>query len=300
MPQEVNTLVHDFFEHKYPLGYILSGADHYKDIMFFGKPPFALQFPKEGHRSPDQEIISAYFGTMKHVMDKLGFHGFKPGQNIVISVNNTWILKSAGFANRLQNITAELGLPYGSVLSKENVEEFISRYQGKTYQTITRMACWLRAKEAIEKLNLDRIRLPNHYLVHIPGRPTDMCDANYVIVEEQIPDLKSMSQTDLLGDAEVVRQLTQLIGYSSLWDVNEGNLLAHGDQAVIVDFESPNVHKPSNFYMKDKNVFRSNCGGGWLGLRNRMEDYARRTGKDLSDILEEKDAIEMSIQQAWK
>jgi hypothetical protein len=140
------------------------------------------------------------------------------------------------------------------------------------------MVYWLRARQAQEELHLDRICLPQKYLMHLPGRPTLVDDTNYVVVAEKLSGIVSIVETDLLRDTEVVAQLTHLILRASLFDIHGDNLLAKNGKACLIDFEQPNACKPSDLGCDNK------TGRGIAGLRNLIREYAERTKQDLRHI----------------
>lgn len=295
VPQEIAALVENFLTKNKPLGNILSGVSYYKPILFYDKAPFALDFSSQ-HADSDPKQV--YFGATLNAFAKLKLN-LKPGPNYILQISNDWILKASGFSNRRENINAQVGNPYGATVTTDQLEKFKSLI-GKTFQTISRMAYWLRAQEAIEKFGLNRICLPKEYLVHIPDRPAVIEDANYVIVEEKITG-KPIMDTDLAGDPEVIRQLTQLIGYTALWDINQSNVIVLGNRVCIVDMEQPNVHKPLDFFHKDISIHRSNVIHGWEVLENTIiKPYAQRHNKNVKELLDVKRAAQKRIQDSWK
>ena len=109
-------------------------------------------------------------------------------------------------------------------------------------------------KEALEKYNLDRIALPNMYLVHIPGRPTEpVSDNNYVIVEAKIDgDTLSCARhvwdhEILKNDPERMRQFDIVKKYADLWDNSGANYMIRQNVLYPIDTEQPNNQPPSNF-----------------------------------------------------
>ena len=297
-PADVKAQVDEFLTKNLILSNILSGESYYQKIMFYPKAPFSIAFSQPG--DVDKELQQLYFGSMSQKLKTIwGINKPNIGSNFVIPMGD-WFVKVSGFSNRRENIINELGLPYGSNITQANLEKFKAG-MGKTYQTISRMAYWLRAKEAKEKLKLNRICLPQEYLVHIPGRPTQVDDTNYVIIEEKIKNAKPITQTDLATDPEVIEQLVQLIGYAALWDINPNNILANEDMTCTVDLEQPNVYNPSNFFDKNTGLHRAFMEQGWKELEdNIIKPAAAAQKKDVKDLLEEKKLMQESIKQSWK
>lgn len=298
-PHELEAKVQTYLKQKPILANIISGADYYNKIMFFDKAPFTLDFQPD---TPDRPIVDLYFKTMESYIRQAGLPT-KPGQNFVIPLGDH-IIKASGFFNRRENINAYLRQTdptqtHGKTILPAQLEKF-NKEVGKTYQTISRVAYWLRLKELKETLNLDRICLPDKYLVHIPGRPLQVDDTNYVVAETALDDAVPFDQTDLAQDPEVIQQLTQAIGYAHLWDINSRNILVSGDKACIVDTEQPNVGVPTKFFLKDLKGKKGEHRGGWDELEtNIIRPYAKsHPDIDLSKVRAVKHLIEESIKQA--
>lgn len=145
-------------------------------------------------------------------------------------------------------------------LPQAQLDQFIKEFGPRTYQTISRMPYWLMIQEAIEKLNLKRIKLPKMYLVHIPGRPVEVNDSNYVIVEENIGGRISGSQryvheTEMLmNDPEVKHEFEMVKKYADLWDNSAANYHVNNGTLYPIDTEQPNNQRPSNFFWKDRAI----------------------------------------------
>lgn len=296
-PGDLKAKVEEFLTKNDILSNILSGDSYYQKIMYYPKAPFALDFSQQ---TADQDLKQLYFGNMANVLKNRYGITKSLGANFVLPFGDDWVIKASGFSNRRENIGNQLDKSYGAGFTQSELEKFKADI-GKTYQTISRRAYWLRAHEAKEKLKLDRICLPQEYLIHIPGRPNQIDDTNYVIVEEKIKDAKPITQTSLAVDPEVIQQLTQLIGYTALWDINSQNIIVSGDKACAIDLEQPNVYRPTNFFNKNVGLHRAFLKQGWKQLEdNIIKQYANEHKADVKDLVEEKKLIEESIQQTWK
>jgi hypothetical protein len=254
VPVEVNKMVQDWLRQRPDLIYVFSGESYYNMIPFYNKAPFAINFGNLDAQS------KSYLELMRLALERGGqkFPQSGPGysamlQNFTLLITSQWYLKVSGFFNRRANIQHEMGKNNRDLeFPQELLEQFITKYGKVTYQTISRLAYWLRIKEAREKFNLDRIGQTQMYLVHMPGRPTEVNDMNYVIVEENLGDSKFMHETDMLKDPETKRQFDKMYQYAVLWDPSPQNYKVKDNKIYCVDTEQANAQPPSNFFLKDR------------------------------------------------
>ncbi len=128
-----------------------------------------------------------------------------------------------------------------------------------TYQTISRFANFLRCQDVIEKYTINKIYVPEIYLVHIPGTPYDISDDNYLIVEKEIAHIENIVTSkrgkNALTEASI-EQLYYLITQGGIFDFNGENLqIDASGNLVFIDLEQGIVEDPSNFYNKDKDIY---------------------------------------------
>ncbi len=258
VPQDIEQKVQNFFAQKPDFAYIFSGESYYTKIPFSNHAPYAINF----NQIMPQDLL--FFEAMRQALARAGIQvaavpqGINPMiQNFTIRLGDDLLIKSAGYWNRRGNILHEMGADnQDRYFPQAKLDAFIKDYGPKTYQTISRMPYWLMVKEAIEKYNLDRIRLPKMYVVHIPGRPTEVSDGNYVIVEENIGGaiagaVGSIYDTEIMKDPEMKRQFEIVKNYANLWDNSAPNYHVNKGILYPVDFEGPNNQKPSNFFWKN-------------------------------------------------
>lgn len=261
-PAELEKKVQSFLRSKPDLIYLFSGQAYYQKLPFYGKAPFAFNFRQmDVHMRGFFESIATAIARAnagiqipKNPQQKYN----RVLANFTVFMGPDWVIKSSGFLNRRANILHEVGMDNRDPeLPQEKLDAFIKDFGPKTYQTISRMAYWLMVKEGIEKFKLDRIKLPKMYLVHIPGRPTEVNDSNYVIVEENIGGAiaggqRYITETEIMKDPEVKRQYEIIQRYADLWDNSAANYHVKDGILYPVDTEQPNNQKPSNFFWKDR------------------------------------------------
>jgi len=278
MPEQVKTIIENFFNQHPKLLPLLSGSAYYEQLPKTDHAPFSMNFNKPS--SKDKKFFSTMKKASSDVEAKILKRKYKAlYNNLVINVDGRWLIKTSSLFNRRANIYHEMGLKHSSSkLPKTELEKFITTKGGRTFQTISRMIYWLRARQAQELLHLDRIYLPQKYFMHIPGRPTIIDDTNYVVVAEKIAGARPILETNLLDDREIVAQLTHVIINASLFDIHGDNVLAKNGQACLIDFEQPNSCKPSEFGRKNSTQ------RGISGLRALINSYAEKTNQDLTSL----------------
>jgi hypothetical protein len=284
---------------------LFSGSFYYEplDSEKFGTvTPYNLSFyPQETEK--DKDAKAAFQELRTSTLKAAGIDPAKlPGSNYTVDLNDDWLIKASSRANRVENINSSVGNPYGATVTPQQLEAFKKMTGGgKTYQTISRLAYWLRLREAKKELKLNRICLPKQYLVHIPGRPTEVEDQNYVIVERKIKGGRDFKDSPLAVDKELMKQLTWLIGYAALWDLSDHNILIKDGKACMIDVEQPNVHKPLEFFHKNTQTHRSNVDHGWAEVRNRIiKPYADKEGIDTKPLLDDIEKIYNAIKKTWQ
>ncbi len=138
-------------------------------------------------------------------------------------------------------------------------------------QNISRIFYNEKIKEIIEKEGLTHIMVVQKFLYHIPGRPDELCDANYLVVVKEIPFLSSpttnatqFKKLTFRVDEEIMErsagdyvkpeyenlliEIIQVVTYTGLFDLHEQNifLITQEDGSykfLIIDTEQPPLDK---------------------------------------------------------
>jgi hypothetical protein len=88
-------------------------------------------------------------------------------------------------------------------------------------------------QKCIEYYSLDRLTVPKKYLYHVPGRPSKLSNANYLVI---VPVIKRMPERPLT--VEEVEQLCVLIHETYFWDIYSENLFFSEDGKItLIDTE---------------------------------------------------------------
>lgn len=237
VPDDINGAVRFLLEKNVQLTKDITGVEVWNAFTAFANNPNPMTH---------NQFQMAYQGynARRAQLKALGIN--KSDFNYVIAIlNDNWFIKASGLTNRFANVVAQVG---GNGLGPLQFKQFINERPGVTYQTISRLPRWLRIKEAIEKFNLTHIGLPHMYLVHIPSRPLDVNDMNYVIVEENIRG-KHLDETTMEQDPEVMRQKNIMVTYADLWDNGPKNFIVKDNKVYPIDTEQPNNIAPNKFLL---------------------------------------------------
>lgn len=134
----------------------------------------------------------------------------------------------------------------------------------KTYQTISRIAHYLLFLDAQERHKFETVIAPKMYPIHIPGRPQEASDRNYIALEEEFKGLK---EAGILSPKEE-EELEIAIRETGLFNINRENVKRTVDgKLVIIDFEQPNNSIPPHFLYQDEGRFLNNMNAGLASFR---------------------------------
>lgn len=156
---------------------------------------------------------------------------------------DTLIIRIGGPALIRENINYHLGIPWGTPLTQEIYDDYILKHGDDFYQNLSRFTSNILARKVIDHYNLGQIMVPLSMLVHIPGRPNDFSDKNYLVVEEYIPNTKPLSDPSVVAQLtpQHIRELYVFISQTGLSDLGQGenvHMTSNG-KLVWVDLEQP-------------------------------------------------------------
>lgn len=184
-----------------------------------------------------------------------------PSLNYIFEPVDGVILRIAGIANRLHTIISgqDRGDKWLDPYGKEG-ESFLKNPESRkdliimpTYQTISMYTNHLLLKKIIAENKLTHVITPDTYLVHIPNKPEEVSDDNYMVVQKKIDGelinvLAHPCAWEKFSD-EAIKDLF-IAARVGLWNIN-GNLLVDADgNCVILDLEQPNNSDPRAFFNK--------------------------------------------------
>lgn len=145
-----------------------------------------------------------------------------------------------------------------------------------TYQTISRFANFLRCQDVIAKYAINKVYVPEIYLVHIPGTPYDIADDNYIIVEKEVTHIENICTSKQGKNAlteDAIEQLYYLITQAGIFDFNGENLqIDTSGNLVFIDLEQGIVEDPRDFYNKDKDIYDLYV---WYGIESFVETHLK-------------------------
>ncbi len=174
--------------------------------------------------------------------------------NYVVQIPGTnYVAQMAGRLHRVHNLLAANGRPYET---PDQLCDACINDMPATYQTVSRFAGYLRAREAVQAFGLDKIHVPNTCLIGIDTDvPDRVNDDNSIVVQEIVNGVpvrcfNTQLKTALISP-EHLRQIIILTIYASLWNI-DAKLLFNPQTSsfVISNFEQPNNKSPYNFFYK--------------------------------------------------
>lgn len=155
------------------------------------------------------------------------------------------------------------------------------------YQNISRVFYNKKIRDFAKANNLKHIHPIRKYLYHIPGKPFDLNDDNYLIVADRVDNFPSIEQNlklleNLLDSQElskgeivfsnesgdVMQEMLQIITYAGIWDIKMHNVFftLHDEslKTLFLDTEKPGLGGGSdnNFFHANYDEFIRNCACG--------------------------------------
>jgi hypothetical protein len=202
--------------------------------------------------------------TVKQTLATLGFKNCANNVNIIIPVSvgdKHYFMRISGQAHRDANAACALGIRTGRALDlfvkhqqdqltleEEQELDAFKRNNPKTVQTISQVAFYHLVKRAVEFYKIKTIRIPVTNLVHIPGRSYTLEDKNYVVAQEELPNIVSLWEHPELRKRVTKQQIADLkkvIQFAGLWDIKTNLFLClptlqhPKEQLGLIDFEQP-------------------------------------------------------------
>lgn len=161
-------------------------------------------------------------------------------------------------------INAALKQPWETPVTDQEREEFkktefaqnhVDRYQG-----VSRAAAYLLAQQWRETQRNDfPIEFLQTSLWHVPGRPENLSDLNYVPVEPYINNLKPLTREHFAQHIAAFTQFVQGPVGSIAWDAKPSNMKITPDGKILaIDHESPSNDDPQFFYGNHEDKIASN------------------------------------------
>ena len=182
----------------------------------------------------------------------------------------------------------------GNVLVFDDLPGWVIKFDWRVafplrYQNVSRVFYNRKIRMFVEQNKLEHVGVFKKYLYHIPGRPKELCDSNYLVVAEKVPNVPTISVNNLLlqqltfdenqeimartaGDyvrpeyEEAFLEIIQVITGVGLWDIGHANIAlipvatendnnGWGPQYrfFIIDSEQPALG-----YCRDKDFFHKN------------------------------------------
>jgi len=135
------------------------------------------------------------------------------------------------------------------------------------YQNVSRVFYSAKIRSIIEENQLQFVRPIEKTLHHIPGRPIELTDNNYIVVTEcfEFPDHATNMQRLQTISQTMLTDIMQVILYAGLWSINQNNFFILDDnRAVFCNTELPGLggYDENDFFFKNpQQVLRNGQSG---------------------------------------
>lgn len=282
VPTEINQTLKQWFLENPSIIQILSGIDGYLVSPDFPEAPYLCG--DIGTR--------IYHSHAKSWLQWLGYRTDNRSNNWVlpITTDNEWFIKSIGLPNRLKSIYDRIDKKLHDNLTTADLIRYVAVYKG-TFGLISRMAYYLRMQEIIDKEGLS-LKLPEAYLIHLPGRPTIGRDENYVILERSIgQSFHYLEQTELAFNEKIIGDLILLIAYTGINNCKETIAVSENNQVYILDQTSNHIIYPpffSRFFHRNTNTYEQDIMEGITSLYNDIvAEYAKKSESAIPSTIKE-------------
>lgn len=206
-----------------------------------------------------------------------------------------YLIKISGPRLKYHNLLAENNVHHWSHQKPDSEEELaqriekleeVSKQDTPTFQHISRIATWLKLKEQ----NYETIGIPQEmYLLHIPQKPTDICDQNYIILEKSVGDIEKIykqftsEQLETYYDEPAALEIVDAGFKASLWERHSNcyiNPNGKYKKIYIIPVQQPDNSKSSDFHLQNNKKREHNvlCGlEDLIQLMSKSEIHLKRT-----------------------
>jgi len=284
---EDNFEIQNFIK-EYDLEQILSGAE-YQEEMF---------------TNANQEERRAIVDSITTYLEERKIPHINAPNSILIIVNNKWVIKRSKVHVARQNVLDTLEsmrqgrkawAEWMRLLTREEYNQFMNLFGGRVYQNISRAMTYLLARQAARALDEQNrhnrqheqlVRIPETHLVHIHGRPFDIEDRNYVVIEEYLGEnLTPLEESSLALNEDVTLQMVRMIARTAWWNIR-GNAHLVDDRVNYHDHELPNRHDIRHILHRDTQHYRDLVQHGWRDLEeNIIKPYAQAHTTNIEKLL---------------
>lgn len=124
-------------------------------------------------------------------------------------------------------------------------------------QDMSKVAHYLRFSEVAQKESFEYLHVPATYLTHLPTRPDEVSDENYIVVQEWVPgltELKKLDEREQIAQKKnipprALEEKHKATVYAALWNHMNKNLSIGPDgNYYFVNIQGPFNNHAEDFY----------------------------------------------------
>lgn len=206
------------------------------------------------------------------------------GRGLSTEQKNYWIQENS---RRFKSFQEEIVPTLSSVAEEYNIElldnqeHFVIQFKNYPeyllkilkyewpirYQNVSRVFYSAKISSIIEENRLQFVRPVQKALHHIPGRPIEISDSNYIVVTEffELPDHATNMQRLANLSQPILSEIMHVILYAGLWSISQNNFfILNNNQAVFYNTELPGLggYDENDFFFKNPQQILRNGQSG--------------------------------------
>lgn len=186
------------------------------------------------------------------------------------------VVKIAGFQNTLKSaISTEGADPYNRDRANAVLLNALTS-RAPRYQHMSTVA----TMKLLERAKSETVRPVKTWAYHLKDHPEAVCDQNYFVVQEMLPEeYKQFSTLDVTEKPTVLKgldlkELYRVLKYANLWNPSEENLWVNSDKQSELAY--PDGEKPNNEGVGEKafrkiTIFGQDLGKAKFNIRNEWD-----------------------------
>jgi hypothetical protein len=148
-----------------------------------------------------------------------------------------------------------------------------------TYQTLSRLAYYLRFVEFCQRERPSSLATLPTYVLYVPWATGNRCDDEHIIIIQKV--LRNGVQLDLSGKLynltnTELTELFKMVKYVGYWDNFKKNIFTVNGMLYILDLEQPGNSSPLDFFHKNRSKYEWNTVGGIKEIADLIRPHSEQ------------------------
>lgn len=187
------------------------------------------------------------------------------------------VIKIAGFYNALRSAVSSIG--YDPYNTRSHLPDTALKAIASSTPRFQHMST-LATMELLRRAKSETVVPVNTWAYHLPGTEDTVCDQNYMVVQERLPEeykqfstLDSREKRDVLAHLDL-EELYRVLKYANLWMPSEENLWVNSTkkgELAYPDGEKPNNEGAGSKARWNIAIFGQDLGKAKHNIRNEWD-----------------------------